>query len=54
MTRCVCVGVCVCRDQYELQVMMAERMAQNKYEDVAFIKEELERVKTTASRIQGF
>lgn len=53
MLVCWYVGICMCRDQYQLSQMMAERMAQNKYEDVAFLKEELERVRTTASSIQG-
>jgi hypothetical protein len=34
--------------------MLAEAMEQNNFDNLAHIKEELERVKTSATRVQGF
>jgi len=42
------------REQWELQQMLAEKLEAGKMEDAAHIREELVRIKTTASKVRGY
>jgi len=40
-------------DRHELEQMLAEQLASGSFDNLGHIKEELDRVKTTASRLRG-